>query len=75
MDYLLIVSLVGGVAIVFLLAVAKFTLRWLVRLVIVGLLLLVALGGVAWWWLERPATQSDTKPRSTPARRASSDRR
>jgi len=47
MDYLLIVSLVGGVAIVFLLAVAKFTLRWLVRLVIVGLLLLVALGGVA----------------------------
>jgi hypothetical protein len=73
MDYVLIFSLAGGVAVVLVLAVTKFALRWMVRLVIAGLLLLVALGG-ARLWLNQTATHFDTKPRPTSIRRASPDR-
>ena len=70
----LIYAIAAGVALVLIFVVVRVALRWAVRLALMGLLLLVLLGGLAWWWLNRPS-QSETSPRSTPTRRTTSDRR
>jgi energy-coupling factor transporter transmembrane protein EcfT len=75
MDPILIISIVAGIALMLLVFAARIALRWVVRLVIVGLILLLTLGGAAWWWLNQPSRQPDNKPRQTSNRRASSDRR
>ncbi len=73
MDYLLLLSLAGGVGVVFLVVFAKFALRWIVRLIVVGLILLFVVGGVAWWWTTRPTVRGETKSNATTKRAA--DRR
>ncbi len=74
MESSLVYAVVGGIALVLIFFIARLALRWAIRLVIIGLLIVAALGGVAWWWLNR-TTQSDAKPRTTPTRRATTDRR
>ncbi len=74
MEISLVYAVVGGIALVLIFFIARLAIRWAIRLIIIGLLLVAALGGVAWWWLSR-TTQSDAKPRTTPTRRATSDRR
>jgi len=74
METSLVYAVVGVIALVLIFFIARLAIRWAIRLIIIGLLLVAALGGVAWWWLNR-TTQSDAKPRTTPTRRATSDRR
>ena len=74
MDSTLVYAVVGGIALVLIFFIARLAIRWAIRLIIIGLLIVAALGGVAWWWLSR-TTQSDAQPRTTPTRRATPDRR
>jgi len=74
METSLVYAVVGGIALVLIFFIARLAIRWAIRLVIIGLLIVAALGGVAWWWLSR-TTQSDAKARATPTRRATPDRR
>ncbi len=74
MEISLVYAVVGGIALLLIFFIARLAIRWAIRLVIIGVLLVAALGGVAWWWLNR-TTQSDDKPRSSPTRRTTSDRR
>jgi energy-coupling factor transporter transmembrane protein EcfT len=75
MDTTLVICIAAGIALVLLVFAARIAFRWVVRLVIVGFILLLALGTAAWWWLNQPSRQPDNKPRQTSTRRASSDRR
>jgi len=74
MDPLLLYSILAGVTIVFLICAVRFALRWLIRFVLIGFVLIV-LSGVAWWWMKRPNLLPDSKARPTTTRRASSDQR
>ena len=74
METSLVYAVAGGIALVIIFFIARLAIRWAIRLVIIGLLIVAALGGVGWWWLSR-TTQSDAKPRATPTRRATPDRR
>jgi energy-coupling factor transporter transmembrane protein EcfT len=74
MEISLVYAVVGGIVLVLIFFIARLAIRWAIRLVIIGLLLVAALGGIGWWWLSR-TTQSDTKPRTTPTRRATPERR
>jgi energy-coupling factor transporter transmembrane protein EcfT len=69
MDTTLTYSLLAGFAVVLLFIVARFAMRWIFKLAVVGLLL-IALGGAAWIWFNHSPRQSESKPRSTPTRRA-----
>lgn len=73
MDPLLIISIVCGIAVVFLLFAARLALRWAVRAVLLGVLVLTAVGGGVWWWLDQRPPQFDSKPRQT-VRGANSNR-
>jgi energy-coupling factor transporter transmembrane protein EcfT len=73
MDSTLAYSITAGIAIVFLFFIAKFALRWFIRIAIVAVILLV-LAGVAWVYLNSSSSPTDNKPRSVPARRASTER-
>ena len=73
MDTTFVYAIVAGVALVLLLFVARVAIRWIIRLVLAGLLLVVVLGGVAWWWFNQSPRQTDS-PRPTATRRAT-DRR
>lgn len=75
MDQLLLFSLAAGVGLVFLLVVGKFALRCVIRLMIIGLVVLVAAGGFAWWWTSPRAQHGEAKAGSTPAKRTGPDRR
>lgn len=75
MDQTLIISLIAGIILVLLVFAARITLRWVVRLVIVGFILLLVLGGAIWWWLKHSSPQPENRPRQTSGRRASSDGR
>lgn len=75
MDHLLLYCLAGGIALVFIVVAARIAVRWVVRIALVGLLL-SAVGGAAWWWLNQRNHQPETRPRPViTTRRASSDRR
>ncbi|HEY6806817.1 MAG TPA: hypothetical protein VI306_24785 [Pyrinomonadaceae bacterium] len=73
MDHTLIYSIAAGVALVILFFLAKFALRWFIRIVIVAVILLV-LAGAAWVYLSSSSSPSDNKPRPTTTRRASTER-
>ena len=76
MDQALAYAMIAGLALVLLFLVVRFAFRWIIRLVIIALIVLIALGGTAWWWFNKPSSrQPETNVRSTPTRRASSDRR
>ncbi|HEY8226535.1 MAG TPA: hypothetical protein VIG25_14750 [Pyrinomonadaceae bacterium] len=65
MDPLFIIAIISGIALVFLIFAARLALRWIVRLVLAGVLLLAILGGAAWWWLRQSSTQFETRPRTS----------
>lgn len=73
MDSTLAYSIAAGIAIVFLFLLAKFALRWFIRLAIVAIVLAV-LAGAAWVWLNSHTTPPENKPRPTPTRRASTEK-
>ena len=67
MDSTLAYSIAGGIALVFLFFLAKFALRWAIRLAVIAIIL-AALAGAAWVWLNSSSSSPDKKPRSTPTR-------
>ena len=64
MDPLFIIAIVSGIALVFLIFAARLALRWVIRLVLAGVLLLAVLGGAAWFWLNHSSSQPE-KPRTS----------
>jgi energy-coupling factor transporter transmembrane protein EcfT len=74
MDHLFLFSILGGIALVFLVVIARIALRWAVRFAVVCLLLVAVLGCAAWWWF-KPGSQTEPKPRPTSTRRTASDQR
>jgi len=74
MDHLFLFSILGGIAFVFLVVMARIALRWAVRLAIVCLLLAAVLGGAAWWW-SKSAIHAEPKPHPISTRRGASDQR
>lgn len=75
MDHLFLFSLAAGVGLVFLIVLGKFALRWVVRLVLIGIVTLFAVGGIAWWWTSRSVLHDEVKPRSSTSKRTTSERR
>jgi len=73
MDSTLAYSIAAGIAIVCLFFLAKFAIRWVIRIAIVAVIL-AALAGAAWVWLNTSSTSPDKKTRSTPNRRASTEK-
>lgn len=75
MDSLLIIAIISGIALVLLVFAARLALRWIVRLILIGVLLLAILGGGTWWWFNQSSRQSENKPRPTSNRGSNSNRR
>ena len=75
MDHLFLFSLAAGVGLVFLIVLGKFALRWVLRLALIGILVLFAVGGIAWWWTSRSGLHEETKPRSSTSKRTAPERR
>lgn len=51
--------------------IARLTVRWLVRLTMIGVILIALVGGALfWWWTRSLSDKSQPKPRSTPTKRA-----
>jgi hypothetical protein len=73
MDTTLAYSIAAGIAIVFLFLLAKFAIKWAIRIAIIAVILAV-LAGAAWVWLNTSSTPPDNKPRATPTRRASTEK-
>ena len=59
---------VGAITLILLFFIARLALRWIIRLFLIGLILVLALGGAAWWWLSSPAPQRENKPRPAATR-------
>jgi len=75
MDPLLLIAIISGVALVLLVFAARLALRWIVRLILIGVLLLAILGGGTWWWLNQSSPKSENKPRPSSNRGSNSNRR
>lgn len=75
MDPLLLITIISGIALVLLVFAARLALRWIVRIILVGVLLVSIVGGGAWWWLNQSSRQSENRPRPTPNRSSNSNRR
>lgn len=73
MDATLIYALLAGIALVMLFVAARFALRWAFRLAIICLILLIMLGG-AWFWYNDSDDRRETKPRTAPTQRVSTNR-
>jgi hypothetical protein len=77
MDSTLLYSLIVGIGLVFVFLAVKFAVRWIVRIAIIVLFILLMLGGAQWLLrgkLQQPQ-QPTAQPRSSPTRRVSIDRR
>ena len=61
----------GAILLAIFFLVAKLAIRWVVRIIIVGVILF-ALTGVAgfWWWTNRLAPAPQSRPRPTPTKRS-----
>lgn len=75
MDPLLLLAIISGIALVLLVFAARLALRWIVRVILVGILLLAILGGGTWWWLNQSSPKSENSPRQSPNRGSNSNRR
>ena len=73
MDSTLTYCLLAGLGLVFLFVLVRFAFRWLIRIAIAGLIILVA-GGAIWVWFNQSSPTPESKPRSTSTRRAATDR-
>jgi energy-coupling factor transporter transmembrane protein EcfT len=69
MDNAIVYAVVGGIALVLLFFIARFAIRWAIRLTI--FVLILVLGGAAWWWFKQPS-EHENRPRPVPTRRATS---
>jgi len=74
MDTTLLYSLFVGVGLIFVFLAVRIAVRWIVRLAIIALFILIAIGGAAWLLRDKSIRQPESKPRATPTRRASIDR-
>jgi len=63
MDNSIVYLVVGVITFILLFFIARLALRWIIRLFLIGLILLLALGGATWWWLSNPAAQRENRPR------------
>ena len=70
MTYTTIAIIAGVVILAIFILIAKLALRWALRLIIVGVILIAIAGaGGFWWWSNQLTTKSEPKrPRSSPAR-------
>ena len=64
MDSTLTYSLLAGLAIVLLFVIARIALRWIFKLAII-LIALVLLIGAAWFWFNQSPHPPESKPRPT----------
>ncbi|HET6862543.1 MAG TPA: hypothetical protein VFH91_05830 [Pyrinomonadaceae bacterium] len=63
MDHTFLYSILAGIVFVFIIVAARLAFRWLVRIALVGIILLVVVGSLAWWWFRGPARpQTETRP-------------
>jgi hypothetical protein len=63
--------IVGIVFLAIFILIARLAIRWFVRLLIIGIILVALLGGsVFWWWTKRLAPPPQSRPRPAPTRRA-----
>ncbi len=67
-------SLLVGIGLVFVFLAVKFAVRWIVRLAIIVLFILLVLGGGEWLLRSKSFQQPETQPRPAPTR-VSTDRR
>jgi energy-coupling factor transporter transmembrane protein EcfT len=72
-DFTTIFIIAGVIILAIFFLIAKLALRWMVRLVIVGVILLAIAGaGAFWWWSDRLVSKPEAKrPRpakATPSR-------
>jgi hypothetical protein len=74
MDSTLLYSILVGIGLVFVFLAVKFAVRWIVRIAIIVLFILLVLGGAEWLLRGKSFRQPATQPRSAPTRRASIDR-
>jgi len=70
------IFIIGGVVVLAILfLIARLAVKWAIRLVIVGVILIALLGGGGfWWWTNRLAPKPpQAKPRPAPTRRATNN--
>lgn len=70
MDFTTIFIIAGVVLLAIFILIAKLALRWALRLVIVGVILIAIAGaGIFWWWSNRlTSTRDQRRPRAAPTR-------
>jgi hypothetical protein len=73
MDFTTIFIIAGVVLLAIFFLIAKLALRWALRLIIVGVILVAIAGaGIFWWWSNRLTTKPAPARRATPTRTAPS---
>jgi hypothetical protein len=74
MDFTTIFIIAGVVLLAVFILIAKLALRWALRLVIVGVILIAIAGaGMFWWWSNRLTSKPEARrPRPAPTRTAPS---
>jgi hypothetical protein len=71
MDFTTIFIIAGVVLLAIFFLIARLAVRWIVRLIIIGVILAFLVGGGGlWWWTTRLAPTPKPKPRPTPTRRS-----
>ena len=68
MDNSIVYLIAGGITLILLFFIARLALRWIIRLFLIGIILVLALGGAAWWWFSNPTAQRENKPRPAATR-------
>lgn len=70
MDFTTIFIIAGVVLLAIFILIAKLALRWALRLVIVGVILIAIAGaGIFWWWSNRLTSRpGQRRPRAAPTR-------
>lgn len=72
MSFTTIFLIAGVVLLAIFFLIAKLAIRWAIRLVVIGLIVVALLGsGVFWWWSNRLTSRPEpNRPRPAPSRRA-----
>ena len=75
MSYTTIFVIAGVVLLIIFFLIARLAIRWAIRLVIIGLIVVALLGsGVFWWWSDRLTSQPEpNRPRPAPSRRTAAN--
>jgi energy-coupling factor transporter transmembrane protein EcfT len=75
MDSSVLYAIIGGIALVLIVFAARIAMRWFIRLFVIGLILILAVGGIAWWWFNPANSPTTTQPRPASTRQSNSNRR